>query len=81
MLGVRLTQPVGYGVQHSNRMTLRHRVAANAMACPGCVSGYFDVGEPKGKELTVAELPSYVCSPATPNGHAIVIATDIFGYK
>jgi len=51
------------------------------MACPGCVSGFFDVGVAKGKELTIADLPTYLSTPANPNGHAVVIATDIFGYR
>ncbi len=52
------------------------------MSCINCVSGSIDRGTPTGKEITVAGIPAYCALP--PDGksnQAVVIITDIFGWK
>ncbi|KAF2769880.1 dienelactone hydrolase family protein-like protein [Teratosphaeria nubilosa] len=47
-----------------------------------CMSGHIASGTPKGREETIAGLPTYVAEP--PNGDkskSVVFISDIFGYK
>jgi hypothetical protein len=55
------------------------------MSCPACFTGSLDSGTPTGKEITVGGVPTYLASPpegsSTAPSHAILIITDIFGWK
>ena len=55
------------------------------MSCPACFTGTIDAGTPTGQEISIAGIPTYLASPAsdtsTPSSHAIMIITDIFGWK
>ncbi|KAI8814204.1 dienelactone hydrolase [Cladochytrium replicatum] len=47
-----------------------------------CVSGYLETGEPKGTEITLAGLPTYLARARTePSKLAILFLTDIFGFR
>lgn len=52
-------------------------------ACPDCLKGSLDEGSPRGQDSTLAGVPCYITKPtaAAPNGAAVILATDIFGYK
>jgi len=54
----------------------------SSQLCDKCVSGHIHQGTPKGKEETIADLPTYVASPSDGSSNKTVIfVTDIFGYK
>jgi dienelactone hydrolase len=42
-----------------------------------------DEGTPRGEDSTIAGVPCYFTKPTAPaaNGSAIILGTDIFGYK
>ncbi|KAI8814158.1 dienelactone hydrolase [Cladochytrium replicatum] len=47
-----------------------------------CVTGYLDVGTPKGAEITVAGFPTYLAKAGSePTKHAILFFSDAFGYS
>jgi dienelactone hydrolase len=52
-------------------------------ACADCIKGSLDDGTPRGEDSTIAGVPCYLTKPtaAAANGSAIILATDIFGYK
>ena len=50
------------------------------MACPECVSGSIHTGTAQGKEITFADLPTYVTGDET-SKKIIVIGCNIFGWK
>lgn len=45
-----------------------------------CVTGSLDSGQPCGAEVKLAGTPCYLAQPEQPNGCAVVIATDVFGW-
>ncbi|WIA14660.1 hypothetical protein OEZ85_003162 [Tetradesmus obliquus] len=49
--------------------------------CANCVIGSLDEGTPKGKESTIAGVPCYISEPPTGSSAAIILGTDVFGYK
>lgn len=51
--------------------------------CTDCIKGSLDEGAPKGEDTTLAGFPCYVSKPAASaaNQCAIILATDVFGYK
>lgn len=49
--------------------------------CANCVIGSLDEGTPKGKESTIAGVPCYISDPSTGSSAAIILGTDVFGYK
>jgi hypothetical protein len=50
--------------------------------CNECVTGYLDVGTPTGKDIMIADnIHCYVAKASVESDKAIVIITDIFGYK
>lgn len=51
------------------------------MSSPCCVAGFVDSGIPTGSEQLVAGISCYVAAPETATTKAIVIATDVFGFK
>jgi dienelactone hydrolase len=51
------------------------------MSCPDCIKGSLDEGTPRGEEIVVEGIPCYLSKPTTSNGAAIILGTDIFGYK
>jgi dienelactone hydrolase len=50
-------------------------------ACADCITGSLDEGTPKGEDGTIAGVPCYITKPAAANGCAVILATDVFGYK
>jgi hypothetical protein len=52
-------------------------------ACADCIKGSLDEGTPKGEDNTIAGVPCYITKPAAAaaNGCAVILATDIFGYR
>lgn len=52
-------------------------------ACADCLKGSLDEGTPRGTDDTIAGVPCYITKPsaAVDTGCAIILATDIFGYK
>mmetsp|Transcript_8038 Transcript_8038/g.24163 ORF Transcript_8038/g.24163 Transcript_8038/m.24163 type:complete len:286 (+) Transcript_8038:52-909(+) len=52
------------------------------MSCPSCLLGSVDDGTPTGKEMVVAGVPTYRALPESGvSDHAILIMTDLFGWK
>jgi len=53
------------------------------MSCADCIKGSLDEGAPQGTDSTIAGVPCYISKPSNgaANGCAIILATDIFGYK
>ena len=76
--GIRRSQILDLGIAEE-------REPAASMSCPDCFKGSLDDGTPTGEETKIAGLDVYVARPkeAAPagKGKAVVLCTDIFGWK
>lgn len=53
-----------------------------AMSCPDCFRGSIHEGNPRGKEIELHGLPTYVVEPVNRDVKGIIIfITDAFGWK
>eukprot|EP00878_Enallax_costatus_P001193 GHUV01001335.1.p1 GENE.GHUV01001335.1~~GHUV01001335.1.p1 ORF type:complete len:290 (+),score=53.73 GHUV01001335.1:1193-2062(+) len=62
-------------------IVLRKSWYGTPRACAGCVTGSLDAGSPRGVDTSIAGVDCYLSNPSKPNGHAIILASDIFGYR
>jgi hypothetical protein len=50
-----------------------------------CCSGSLDEGTTKGQDVVLEiegrSIPAYITKPDKPNGAAVILATDVFGYQ
>ncbi|CAL1699075.1 unnamed protein product [Somion occarium] len=63
-----------------NFASLSRQHLVQIMACNDCVSGMVHKGTPKGNEITVASLPTYVTGDEK-GSRIVIFGPDIFGWR
>jgi hypothetical protein len=69
-------------IRRANPDKRRIREAARMTSLRSCcITGHISQGTPTGEYIKIEGVDAYVAKPKEPSKAAIVISTDVFGYK